>query len=256
MKVLLLAVIIIAGVIIFGYAVFDNPHRFEPSECRSCHIDSERDPKSLTAPITELCRGCHKKFSGKSSHPVGIVPVTAKVPPDFVLQDGKLTCNTCHNIHGDRFTQFGEKTYFLRRQATGREFCLSCHTMMIPDSGHPAVLGVAHLSARFRVTDASQPLDQLSMECIGCHDGIAGKLTDFGAGIWRHETTSHPIGVDYQESRMKSGNLKPLSSISKKIRLFSGRIGCGTCHDAYSRLPNHLVMSNVGSSLCIRCHNL
>jgi len=42
----------------------------------------------------------------------------------------------------------------------------------------------------------------------------------------------------------------------QEIRLFEGRIGCGTCHDPFSKLPKQLVMSNKGSRICLACHDM
>lgn len=43
--------------------------------------------------------------------------------------------------------------------------------------------------------------------------------------------------------------------LDQMIRLYSGRLGCGTCHSVYSKHAKHLVMDNRGSRLCIACHN-
>jgi predicted CXXCH cytochrome family protein len=40
-----------------------------------------------------------------------------------------------------------------------------------------------------------------------------------------------------------------------QIRLFDGRLGCGSCHSLYSQQQKKLVMSNQNGKLCIKCHN-
>ncbi|MCL4537222.1 MAG: cytochrome c3 family protein, partial [Nitrospirae bacterium] len=75
-----------------------------------------------------------------------------------------------------------------------------------------------------------------------------------GSGIWNHGNgVSHPIGTDYMKAYRK-GRLKHPSSINPAIRLFNGRLGCGSCHNMYSREKKHLVTSNKGSALCLSCH--
>lgn len=246
---------VLVGVII-AYTVAENPHSFSESECKDCHKDVETNPKSLVAPVAMLCKKCHKRGMTTASHPVDITPKITKVPLDMPLTDGMLTCNTCHNLHASRHTAFGEKSYFLRRAIKGREFCDSCHDVNPLEIGHEALLDVAHMARKYHTLNRTQPLDALSVQCIECHDGTIGKQADYviGAGYREHLWGSHPIGVDYNQSRMQYRGLSPLSRVNKKIRLFNGRIGCGTCHDPYSKLPGQLVMSNDESKLCRECH--
>ncbi|MBI5639649.1 MAG: cytochrome c3 family protein [Nitrospirae bacterium] len=256
MKKLLLIIIFLAISALIAYTVRDNPHSFSEEECSRCHVDAVNFPQEMIAPITQLCLPCHKKTTQRSSHPVDIAPEMVRVPADLPLINGMITCNTCHNIHESRLNAFGEKTYFLRRPAPGRDFCISCHEAKLTNNSHIELIAYAHMKGKYTVTDKSQPLDSLSMDCIGCHDGSVGKSVGYavGKGVWNHQRGSHPVGVNYRESRMRKGELKPVEKLSKKIRLFSGNIGCGTCHDVYSKIPMQLVMSNDGSRLCFACH--
>lgn len=252
---ILVAVILLAAII--AYTTIEDTHDFSDSECQKCHVDSENNPKELTASVSKLCGICHRNGMKTASHPVDIFPETTKIPSDMPLSRGKLTCNTCHNPHAKRFNAFGEKSYFLRRTAIGREFCISCHEADPVKQSHKDMFDSAHLGRKFRSTNPSKLLDKMSVDCISCHDGTTGQAVDFsyGEGVWRHNLTdTHPIGVSYEESRMKDGSLKPISKLSKKLHFFGGRIGCGTCHDPYSKLPAQLVMTNENSRLCTECH--
>lgn len=252
-------VLLVLAVAALVYSVRESPHDFRDDECRRCHIDTEGDPKKLVAPITRLCRKCHRRGMRTASHPVDIRPETVRIPRDMPLKKGKLTCNTCHNVHGKRYTAFAEKSNYLRRTAKGRDFCAACHKVDPLEFSHIAQLATAHMARKYRVTNPNQPLDPVSINCIGCHDGTLGREVDYviadGEGFYDHNSGSHPVGVDYRRSRMEGGGLAPVSQLKKKnIRLFGGRIGCGTCHDPYSKLPGQLVMSNIGSKLCLECH--
>jgi predicted CXXCH cytochrome family protein len=258
MRRILLIGILIATTAIVAYTVFEGrPHEFKEGDCGTCHVDVSGSPKVMTAPITKLCEPCHKTINRRSSHPVDIVTGFMKIPADFPLTDGRLTCNTCHNIHENKSSVFAEKTYFLRRPAAGREFCLSCHEVNPTRKSHAEIIGIAHTGSKYTVRNKSMPLDALSVACISCHDGSIGAAasTQIGQGVWNHMQGSHPIGVSYQEARMKKGGLHPLNRISRKIRFFDGRIGCETCHDTYSKNPMKLVITNEGSKLCLSCHN-
>jgi len=261
-KKLITFLLLIITAIVLVYAIFKNPHEFSPNECQNCHMNYEKDPKSLIEPVTNICKGCHDQITLRSSHPADIYPVTMTIPADLPLRNGMITCTTCHNIHGEYQNVFGEKAYFLRRPYTGKSFCISCHKEGLSLEGHTDTINVAHLGSRFRVTDPSESLDPASKECISCHGGIIGKAAIFklGAGIWTHDDFSHnhPVGVHYERSRMSNSEarLKPISAIDKRLKLFDGKVGCGTCHDAYSKGQRSLVMSNEGSRLCTSCHEL
>lgn len=257
MKTIFYIAVLIIGSVLIAYSLSGNPHEFAESACPRCHIDSTNRPFDMTAPLTELCLPCHKKISKKMSHPVDRVPELTVVPEDLPLMEGMVTCNTCHNIHEYRFDIFGNKTYFLRRSATGKDFCLSCHEISSASEGHIELVASAHLGNRFTVTDTSQPLDPVSTGCISCHEGGPGR--DPGLylheGIWDHNVGSHPIGVNYNKSRMRTGDLKDISQVDERVKFFNGSIGCGTCHDIYSGLPAKLVMSNEEGRLCLACHH-
>lgn len=123
-------------------------------------------------------------------------------------------------------------------------------------SAHPAHSRSAVDVRGFEVTDKENPIDRLSMECLSCHDSALAGSADvkIGAGIWNHGSgVSHPIGVEYMQAYRKGGLRHP-SSINPSIRFFDGKIGCGSCHNIYSKERFKLVMSNRGSALCLACH--
>lgn len=254
-----LAMLAVVGVIAMGlvaYTLSDNPHDFSQEDCVACHLDPSDHPKAMRTSISRMCDRCHRKMTRRSSHPVDRAPELARIPEDLPLSNGKITCNTCHNVHEKRFAAFGSKTYLLRRPAIGREFCLACHETRRSQDTHMELLAVAHEGNKYTVVDDSNPLDPLSLDCIGCHDGSIGRVVShrIGQGAWSHDSGAHPIGVGYRESRMRKGGLVPVSMLDKRLRLFGGKVGCGTCHDIYSKLPNMLAMSNAGSDLCLSCH--
>ncbi len=224
-------------------------HDFE-GKCSSCHLSLADSKKIFVREIDFLCSGCHKEPG--MSHPSGIKP-SMSIPNKFPLDwAGRLTCSTCHDIHGNN-------AQLLRVEKPGRAFCHSCHKGLIEKHGgtdQPAHSGRSVNTMGFEVIEPSAPIDKLSKECLGCHDSILGSAADtrIGSGIWNHGNgVSHPIGTDYMKAYRK-GRLKHPSSITPAIRLFNGRLGCGSCHNMYSRERKHLVISNKGSALCLSCH--
>ena len=89
----------------------------------------------------ESCVNCHGSES--ITHPVGARPNFA-VPGDLPLdREGRVTCLTCHYIHGTLHSDtpqasasalerlFGSerlhKSYLLRRNNTEGKLCMACH---------------------------------------------------------------------------------------------------------------------------------
>ena len=67
---------------------------------------------------------------------------------------------------------------------------------------------------------------------------------------------NHPVGVSLDRVAVKKPREFNLpQTLPKEIRLFNGKIGCGTCHNAFSNEKSMLVMNNYRSRLCLKCHN-
>jgi predicted CXXCH cytochrome family protein len=215
-KALALTLLIVGLLAVIVYSVEYGPHAFR--ECSSCH--GRRDPEGaaarlLSAPVTMLCGRCHETiFSDGYTHPVDIRPRGVAVPADLPLsRTGELTCVTCHDVHADYFTPYGAPSRFLRRREEGRAFCRSCHKdLNALGRGHEASLGEAHFRSRYIAVEASQEIDPMSKNCISCHDGAFAASASIKAGTWTHERSflphdrgSHPIGMDYEEARLRRG---------------------------------------------------
>ena len=259
-------VVSILVVITFGKRL--DPHAF--TRCDICHqVDASSMimEHQMTAAITLLCENCHVAvLSDGYMHPVDVRPRSVIIPRDMRLSSaGDLTCATCHDVHSEYETAYGASSFFLRRGESGKAFCRICHAEASPrSSGHQMTLGEAHFRSRYIALSASQEIDALSKNCITCHDGSFSSSASFMSGVWihrngliRNDRGSHPIGVNYEAARLARGrtsDLRPLSAVDRRIRFFSGKIGCGSCHDPYSGIEKGLVMSDHESRLCIACH--
>ncbi|MBI4522574.1 MAG: hypothetical protein HY695_02040 [Deltaproteobacteria bacterium] len=90
-------------------------------------------------------------------------------------------------------------------------------------------------------------LNQTSIYCLDCHDGILATQIHQG----------HTVGSSYITAQMQSPTkLKPLGALDPTVHLKDGQIVCLTCHYPDSEHDSKLVMSNAGSRLCSACHNL
>lgn len=244
---------ILIGIIAVVYALSGQPHEFSAGECGICHIDEERDPMNVKTDVTRACETCHSGIRETQSHPTDLYP-TLEIPMDMPLTEGRLTCLTCHYAHPKKKKQFIKKRYFLRRLVRGPLFCSTCHE--IDEKGH-LVSEIVHTGS-YKITNPSVRLDKITLECISCHDTYITESADnIGAGIWNHSgKLNHPIGASYVDISFRdSHGYRPADMLSKEISLFDGKIGCGTCHNIYSKLRFMLVMDNRKARLCLECHN-
>jgi hypothetical protein len=135
-----------------------SPHAFMdgPDQCTTCHAvyRGQVDPHEFAVPMPEKCLACHPPDRLGRSHPIGIDPrrsaMEVSTPDDLPLEDGKVSCGTCHQPHVARLSLDAcyvdqdpdfmlevspdrqipyYRTYFLRKP-TGTGFdalCRSCH---------------------------------------------------------------------------------------------------------------------------------
>lgn len=264
----------LVGIVLVGFSVVqslvDDPHNFGEDECMRCHATDPRErrvegePLPLVETESDLCSDCHDVTESLLTHPVNVFPEHTRIPADMPLSlDGKLTCSTCHDIHSSYRTPFGTPSHYLRRQVTGRQFCAICH---LGNAGgglsHSEVIEQAHFKSKYYITDNSRTIDDVSAECLSCHDGSIGKLSVIGVGNWSHssdfmeyDSGTHPIGVSYRDAFRRDPNgFRPPSMLDERIRLVNGQVSCISCHNLYAETPMKLVMSNKRSRLCLECH--
>jgi predicted CXXCH cytochrome family protein len=127
--------------------------------------------------------------------------------------------------------------------------CISCH------GGTVGLDGIANLPNSYTGPSAA---NHLIDECEDCHSGgdPAGGLN--WEGVWFREDmrNQHPISVLYDPS-LRPGQFKPaLGGSVNGLPLYNGKVECATCHEPHSeRIKFFLRQSNVGSALCLSCHN-
>lgn len=249
----------LAGGAIWVASSTSNPHDFS-EQCVACHlVEPKNKGEKLTFnyEIDYLCNYCHE-MSGTNSHPSQIVP-SMPMPPGFSVDwQGKMTCATCHDPHLDNW---GVNPYLLRGGVSGRTFCALCHhELQTPGSQH-RIADIVHAKKEVHLSrnEVGGILDRVSMECISCHDGAVGKVTNFSLSgeatlTYSGPSVSHPIGMNYSESAMYNRELRPIENLSPLITLIDGKVGCSSCHNQYSHELTMLVINNKGSALCLECH--
>lgn len=135
-----------------------SPHSSisDPLGCNRCHkyYTGALDPHEFVVAIPPVCWKCHPSERLGRSHPIGVDPRDSKieieVPDDLPLEDGKVSCGSCHQPHRDHLSkvmaftdqpvkfrqEVGRKevkwfsTIFLRKSDPKLSFeplCLACH---------------------------------------------------------------------------------------------------------------------------------
>lgn len=232
-------------------------HQFTDGQCTTCHLGQGNLRGELKPDVTRACATCHSLgVQGYTSHPTDIEP-RMHLPPDMILVDGKVTCVTCHVMHKMEGDKKNRGHYYLRRSVSGKQFCLICHS--VDEKGHLFV-GATHSGKdKLRTEAFSARVDSTTLLCIECHANYISSIDNTGSGTLQHSTgrLNHPLGIEYERVASKKSNLfTPRSMLREDIVLPDGKIGCGTCHNRFSRHRYMLVMSNDGSALCFSCHSL
>ena len=175
-------------------------------------------------------------------------------------QDSRITCLTCHTAS---ISSQIDKMLYVPNEAG---FCAKCHLKMggtSMEQSHWQFSAYAHLgpinSKRQHLSNSEILgfIDKESHSCLSCHDNISvtTEQISLSKSARREDISDHPIGMSYQEIAMrKVSQYFPLTGVPQ-IRLFDGRLGCGSCHSLYSPQRKKLVISNERDRLCVKCHN-
>jgi len=211
------------------------------------------------------CTQCHVQSAGLN-HPVDV----ATSETDLPLGNGRIDCLTCHTEqttsarHATGATQ--KQNGLLRKSAAA--LCSTCHGELQFGSSdgnaksHGTALRKAHLGQKS--SDSQQiggSLDAESRQCLSCHDGSfashSGVRTPNSGGAQSVSVeTMHPIGVRYSSAtkgRM-APQFQPVSSLPNTVRLFDGKVGCGSCHSMYASSEKMIAVDPKQGVLCLSCH--
>ena len=158
----------------------------------------------------------------------------------------------------------------------GSGSCQFCHTPHKALAGTP--LWNHKLSDRTYEIYWSTSLDAYvdqptgsSKLCLSCHDGTValGATVRGGGGTTRMSPGSANLGTDLSDDHpvsfvysadlaTKDPQIRTPDSLPDELRLDRyGEVQCVTCHDPHDdTFGDFLVLSNLRSNLCLKCHNL
>ncbi|ORJ59599.1 cytochrome c3 family protein [Geothermobacter hydrogeniphilus] len=262
MKKLLIFSCILVGIgssAFIGFGRDNGPHDFT-GKCEQCHLVAPQkgQPGIFVQDIDSLCESCHQIVES-NSHPSKVAP-SMKLPKGFTVDwQGRITCTTCHNPHPDNVA---DNPFMLRSSKRGKQFCVSCHKDLFKNpKKHLSASRIAHTKSWTPPTrdTLDKALDQVSLDCLTCHEGSVGPAAKFSLPNERNLTFrgtnfSHPIGMDYAQAASSNRELRSVDDLSPMISLYEGKVGCASCHNPFSHEEEMLVFNNRRSALCLECH--
>lgn len=165
----------------------------------------------------------------------------------------------------------GSKHDFSNEAWSGGNPCSVCHAAESDEPAAAAPLwdASADLNRTFGISlEQSKKAGLGTAICLRCHDGTIARDTIGGTRRERfgnkehpgrfkagHETSEHPVGVDYP---LHTKGFRPMVSVLAKgtVSLPDGKVECMSCHDPHNMagLDHMLVDKNARSNLCLTCH--
>jgi len=225
--------------------LYTNLH-YTGKYCSECH---EKTPSPGGNPQLRfggdyglLCR-CHIESPDVYIHPFNIAPTPEKkkrIPQNFPLEDGKVTCLTCHDIYRQC-----QKRLFERHSLRGApyprriDFCYNCHVMeqYAPtdphhqlDDNNEIIIGTCLICHKEKPDEKHATFKDVTLignietSCRRCHH-ISGK----------HAGDAEHVGII-----PSADGLKRIKTVEAKynVRLpldENGKMTCITCHNPHAK---------------------
>lgn len=253
----------VAGVIVVGVALATGITRTSEAGASTSTLVSNAmaDSDLQSGWVTGSCQACHR-MDEMRSHPVGVMATTS-MAAGLPLENGTIGCTTCHldDPESHLAARLDHKA-MLRPELAGGNACATCHGAAVGDrvSMHALAVGKAHLKPESGTTLGGR--DAQSQACIACHDGLVSSEANYGLpNAMDMGLGAHPVGMAYpvsgQVARETGATMRvvPAAMLDRRVQLNGGQVTCTTCHSPYSSERKLLVMSNVGSQLCLSCHD-
>lgn len=193
----------------------------------------------------EFCLECHTKGC-PIVHPTECKVVETeciRVPYNFPLDKGKLTCTTCHDMTSKN-KDFLRSNRPLKRRF---DFCFQCHNENCYKKFNP-----------HKTIASKLPWNEKKKACIYCH-GVGARLEAYKACVGCHTKTPHvgtpehlfakkqkveklvkgkaqTVDIKSMKDLKPKLNEKVLKERKPKIILVNGKIECITCHNPHPQI--------------------
>ncbi len=259
---------------------------YNTNYCTECHTNYPKNPEiakrnlKFNGDYKLLCK-CHYEGAGKDPHPVDIIPsqeIKTRIPSGFPLSNGKITCDTCHDISiqcKDIREVYYRQEKFLRGGLYSNilDECFLCHD-----------------SNKFKKYNPHKQLDKnddiIKETCLYCHSEVPdiklrdnkaeSKLITSPTALCRgcHMNTSGTSLHDKHISRIPTADvLDRIRATEKKFNIklpltADGKVTCITCHNPHEKnlIPDYRsgaieaekydTSSGFSGAVCTKCHEM
>ncbi len=259
-----------------------NPH-WTGTYCAECHL--EDNPQGNAAALrfngdsVKICNRCHEtEFARPDNHPVGVAlaeGMETTKPGTFPLDDGKLSCLTCHDV-------LSQMKADVVLKATNRKFIRGA-----PYETLSTFCFFCHRQAEYQKTNPHQQLDAggriIEERCLFCHqaapDPLRAKhindvsfkttLSQYCVNCHSQQKTAHPARADHLAELpdfLKASVPERARAQHAELPLDGDRIFCGTCHNPHEKgvikrreaaagaSEEYFLRLDGGYPLCVTCH--
>lgn len=260
--------------------------------CTECHENKPGKGGDISLRYSDYsvtCR-CHGYKPGKYRHPVGVEPswsMKRRIPDDFPLEDGKITCNTCHAVAMQCDPEQrvpGQNAHFLRVSSlTSRTaLCYSCHNAGKYDrlNPHEQIDGEGNiLRNKCRYCHKVKPDEKsatLKKQRAG-EKGTVEFVAEFFTLCFRchyKQTAAHLINANHLTREPPATILSNIKISERELGIIlplddEGGLTCATCHNPHQRgiIPidspaakgaseiKRLRVPKAGHRICRACHH-
>lgn len=202
-----------------------SPHD-QPGACAACHDPAAGPAPGAVRPIEANCRTCHPDAD---MHPTGMRPRDIRVHEGWPLENGVVTCATCHAEPGCDPAREHAVPY-LRGGVPPRrmDFCYRCHQPTVLVRSNP------HITL--------PPPATANDQCAACHAGLPQqgaspaesrlRLAPAEACATCHPSPVH-LGVPEHANAVLEAELS-VEAASLLPLLPDRKIACWTCHDVHT----------------------
>ena len=245
--------------------------------CADCHEQTPQEGGNkflkYDGDFNRLCK-CHVEAADNYIHPVGMQPSDekkAKIPPELPLEEGKVTCLTCHDIYWQCQKRRVDKNSLRGAPSPKRsDFCYECHNdtnyeMLDPHSQLNAWGKIIEEKCLYYHTEKPdvnraqykdvQFIGDLEVICQRCHvirGNHAGNVNHLVKPSTKMSARMHAMEKEF-------GIILPLDE--------KGQMTCITCHNPHDKgviQADNPSAKGAGSkyrhrlpdTLCVECHQL
>ncbi len=259
-----------------------NPH-WTGKYCAECHLEDNPQGKEaalrFNGDTVQICNRCHEtEFARPDVHPVGVAlaeGMEKTMPRTFPLDEGKLSCLTCHDVLSQMKADVVLKTTnrkFVRGAPyeTLSTFCFFCHRQ-----------------EEYKKTNPHQQLDAggkiVAESCLFCHQSVPDPLraknindvsftttlSQYCVNCHFQQKTAHPARADHLAALpdfLRASVPARAGAQHAELPLDGDRIFCGTCHNPHEKGviqrreaaagagEEYFLRLNGGYPLCVTCH--